>query len=164
MFRSWVIVVKLWNADRMINHKSAKEHEMISKICENFSKNKRTINIRDDSFQKIYCLLVIETENNHNLRSDSFKFLKLSAFFLSIKLIEFLVVRFNIFFPILIELIKFLVTRLYALVWTIKSVRYSSVFELTLIKNQIAFGVIKFSIFTAILAWYRIVFDNKMIY
>ena len=64
----------------MINYKFAKEYKMISKIYENFSKNKRIINIRDDHFRKIYCLLIIETENDHNLKSCSFKFLKLSAF------------------------------------------------------------------------------------
>ena len=74
---------KSWNADRMMNHKFAEEHEMISKVRENFSKNKRIINIRDDSFQKICCLSVIETENDHNLKSRSFKFLKLSAFIFS---------------------------------------------------------------------------------
>ena len=33
-----------------MNHKSVKEHEMISKARENFSKNKKVINIRDDLF------------------------------------------------------------------------------------------------------------------
>ena len=33
-----------------MNHKSAKEHEMISKTYENFSKDKRIINIDDDFF------------------------------------------------------------------------------------------------------------------
>ena len=34
----------------MINHKFAEEHKMISKTDENFSKDKRIINIRDDFF------------------------------------------------------------------------------------------------------------------
>ena len=34
----------------MMNHKFAEEYEMISKTYENFSKDKRTINILDDSF------------------------------------------------------------------------------------------------------------------
>ena len=44
----------------MMKYKFAKEHEMISKTRKNFIKNKRAINIRDDSFQKIYCLSIIE--------------------------------------------------------------------------------------------------------
>ena len=74
-----MIAVKSQDANRMMNHKFAKEYKMISKAYENFDKNKRIINIRDDLFQKIYCLSVIETENNHNLKFCSFKFLKLSA-------------------------------------------------------------------------------------
>ena len=65
----------------MMNHKSAEEHEMISKTRENFSKNKRIINIRDDFFQKICCLSTIEAESDHNLRFRSFESLKLSALF-----------------------------------------------------------------------------------
>ena len=64
----------------MMNHKSAEEHKMISKARENFNKNKKIINIRDDLFQKICCLSAIGTENNYNLKCRSFKFLKLSAF------------------------------------------------------------------------------------
>ena len=75
-----MIVIKLRNVDRMMNHKFAKEHEMISKARENFDKNTKIINIRDDFFQKICCLLVIKTESDHNLKSCSFKFLKLSTF------------------------------------------------------------------------------------
>ena len=75
-----MIAVKSRDADRMMNYKSAKKHEMISKTRENFDKNKRTINIRDDFFQKTCCLSTIETENNHNLKSRSLKFLKLSTF------------------------------------------------------------------------------------
>ena len=67
----------------MINHKFAEEHEMISKSRENFSKDKKIINIRDNFFQKICCLLIIETKSDHNLKSHSFKFLKLSAFIFS---------------------------------------------------------------------------------
>ena len=53
---------------------------MISKTCENFSKDQRIINIYNDFFQKIYYLLIIETENDHNnLKFCSFKFLKLST-------------------------------------------------------------------------------------
>ena len=63
----------------MMNHKFVKEHKMISKVHENFSKNKRIINIRDNLFQKIYYLSNIEMKNDHNMRSRSFKFLKLSA-------------------------------------------------------------------------------------
>ena len=66
-----------------MNHKSAEEHEMISKACENFSKNKRIINIRDNFFQKICCLSAIEAENDHNLESRLFESLKLSAFIFS---------------------------------------------------------------------------------
>ena len=110
IFRNWMIVVKSWNADRMMNHKFVKEHEMILKAYENFSKNKRIINIRDDFFRKICCLSIIETENDHNLKSRSLKFLKLSVliFFLSIKFIEFLVVRFNTFFLHQLSLLNFL--------------------------------------------------------
>ena len=118
MFHSWVIAVKSWNADRIMNHKSAKEYKMILKTHKNFSKNKKSINIYDDLFQKICCLWVIETENNHNFKSCSFKSLKLLIFIFSllIKLTEFLVVRFNIFLFTLIKLIKSLVARLYAFV------------------------------------------------
>ena len=45
-----------------------------------------------------------------------------------------------------------------------KSVRYSSVSELKLIENQIAFGAITFPIFAAVLAWCRAVSDNEVIY
>ena len=58
----------------MMNYKSTKEYRMISKICENFSKNKKTINIRDNLFQKICCLSIIETENDYNLKFYLFKF------------------------------------------------------------------------------------------
>ena len=44
-----------------------------------------------------------------------------------------------------------------------KFVKYSSVFELKLIKNQIIFDAGTFSIFAAILAWCRAVSDNKVI-
>ena len=149
----------------MINHKSA-EHKMILKTRENFSKNKRVINIRDDLFQKTCYLSTIETESDHNLKSRSFEFLKLSAFSfsLSIRFTEFVVVRFSISFSTSIKLIKSLVARPYALVWTMKSVRYSSVSELKLIENQIVLDVITFPIFAAVLAWCRIVSDNKIIY
>ena len=80
MFRSWMAAVKSWNADRVMNHKFAKKHEMISKVHENFSKDKRTISIRDDLFQKTCCLSTIETENDHNFKSRSFESLKLSIF------------------------------------------------------------------------------------
>ena len=63
-----------------MNHKSAEEHEMISKTRENFSKNKRIINIRDDFFQKTCCLSVIGTESDHNLETRSLEFLKLLIF------------------------------------------------------------------------------------
>ena len=63
-----------------MNHKSAEEHEMISKARENFSKNQRIINIRDDLFQKICCLSAIETESDHNLKFRSLEFLKLLTF------------------------------------------------------------------------------------
>ena len=138
IFCSWMIAVKSWNVNRMMNHKLAEKYEMISKACENFSKDKRIENIYDDLFQKICCLSIIKTENDHNLKSRLFKFLKLSAlnnFSLSIKFIEFFVVRFNIFFFTLIKFIKSLVARLYAFDWTIKSVKYNSVLELKLIKN-----------------------------
>ena len=75
-----MIVVKLQNADRMMNHKSAEEHEIISKTCENFDNDKKIINIRDVFFQKICCLSTIGTENDHNLKSRSFKSLKFSTF------------------------------------------------------------------------------------
>ena len=137
MFCSWMIAVKLQSADRMMNHISVKKHEMISKARENFDKNKRVINIRDDFFQKICCLSFIETENNHNLKSRLFKSLKLStfSFFLSIKFTEFFIVRFNTFFFTLIKLVKSLVARFYALVETIKFVKYNNVSELKLVKN-----------------------------
>ena len=67
----------------MINHKFAKEHKIILKARKNFSKIKKTINISDDLFQKIRYLLVIETENDHDLKTLSFKFLKLFAFIFS---------------------------------------------------------------------------------
>ena len=66
-----------------MNYKFAEEHEMISKIRKNFSKNKRIINIRDDFFQKICCLLIIKTENDHNIKFRSFEILKLSTFIFS---------------------------------------------------------------------------------
>ena len=89
-----MIVVKSRNADRMMNHKSAKRHKMISKTRENFDKDKRVINIRDDFFQKICCLSIIETENDHNLKSRSLKSLKLSAFnFLSVNQIHWISYR-----------------------------------------------------------------------
>ena len=87
-----------------------------------------------------------------------------SFFSLSIKFIEFLVVRFNTSFFILIKLIKSFVVRSYALIWTIKSIKYSNVLELKLIKNQIVLDTITFSIFAAILTWCRVVLDNKVIY
>ena len=166
MFHSWVTAVKSWNADRMINHKSAEEHGMISKVRENFSKNKKTINIRDDFFQKTCCLSVTEAENDHNLRSRSFEFLKFSAliFFLSIRFTEFVAVRSNTSFFTSIKFIRSFVARSYALVWTMKSVKYSNVPELKLIKNQIVFGAITFPIFAAVLAWCWAVSDNEIIY
>ena len=87
-----------------------------------------------------------------------------SFFSLSIKLIKFVAVRFSTSLSTSIKLIKSLVARLYALVWTMKSVRYSSVLELKLIKNQIAFDAITFSISAAVLAWCRVVSDNEIIY
>ena len=132
-----MIVVKLWNANSMINHKFAEEHKMIAKARENFDKNKRIINICNDFFQKICCLSVIETKNDHNLKSRSFKFLKLSAliFFLLIKFIKFLVVRFSTFVFISIKFIKFLVTRSYTLVWIMKFIKYNNVFELNVMSQ-----------------------------
>ena len=62
-----------------MNHKFVKKHKIISKTCENVSKNKRIINIYDDFFQKIYRLLIIKIENDHNLKFRSFKLLKLLA-------------------------------------------------------------------------------------
>ena len=102
----------------MINHKFAKEYKIISKIYENFSKDKKVINICDNFFQKICCLSIIETENNHSLKFFSVKSLKLSSFILSllIKFIEFFVVYFNIFFSTLIKLIKFFVVQFYMFV------------------------------------------------
>ena len=149
-----------------MNHKFAEEHEMISKARENFSKNKRIINIRDDFFHKICWLSAIGTESDHSLKFHSLEFLKLSTliFFLLIRLTEFVAVRFNTFFFTSIKIIKSLVARSYALVWTMKFVRYSSVFELKLIKNQIVLGAVTFSISAAVLAWCRAVFDNKIIY
>ena len=91
----------------------------------------------------------------------SFQF---SFFSLLIRFIEFVIVRFNTFLSTLIKLIKFLIARFYALVWTMKSVKYSSVLELKLIKNQIVFNTVTFSTFAAVLAWCRVVFDNKVIY
>ena len=64
-----------WNNESQIY----KKYEIISKTCEDFSKNKKIINIHNNLFQKICCLLIIKTENDHNLRSRLFKFLKLSA-------------------------------------------------------------------------------------
>ena len=75
-----MIAVKSQNAEQMMNHKSVKEHKMILKARENVGKDKRIIYIRDDFFQKICCLSAIETESDHNLKSRSLKFLKLSAF------------------------------------------------------------------------------------
>ena len=101
-----------------MNHKFAEEHEMISKARENFSKDQKVINIRDDLFQKTCCLSAIETESDHNLRSRSLESLKLSAliFFLSIKFTEFVAVRSNTSFSTSIKLIKSFVARSYALV------------------------------------------------
>ena len=149
-----------------MNHKFAEEHEMILKTHENFSKNKRIINIRDDSFQKICCLSIIKIENDYNLKSCSFKFLKLLTFifFLLIKFIEFLVIRFNTFLFISIKLIKSFVVPFYAFVWIMKSVKYSNVSELKLIKNQIVFDAVTFSTFVAIFVWCWIVFNNEVIY
>ena len=45
-----------------------------------------------------------------------------------------------------------------------KFVKYSNVFELKLIKDQIAFDAVTFSIFVAVFAWCWAVFDNKIIY
>ena len=87
-----------------------------------------------------------------------------SFFPLSIRLTEFVVVRFNTFFSTSIKLIKFFIARSYALVWTMKSVKYSNVLELKLIKNQIVFDAITFSTFAAILAWCWVVSDNEIIY
>ena len=67
----------------MMNHKSAEEYEMISKTHKNFNKNKRIINFRDGFFQKICYLSIIETKSDHNLKSRSFKFLKLSTLIFS---------------------------------------------------------------------------------
>ena len=75
-----MIVIKSQNADRVMNHKFIKEHEMILKTCKNFDKNKRTINIRNNLFQKICCLSIIEIENDHNLKFHSFKYLKFLIF------------------------------------------------------------------------------------
>ena len=75
--------VKSRDADRVMNHKFAEGHEMISKARENFSKDQRVINIRGDFFQKTCCLSVIEAESDHNLKSRSFEFLKFSAFIFS---------------------------------------------------------------------------------
>ena len=80
IFRSWMIVIKLWSIDWVMNHKFIKRYEIISKTYENFSKDKRVINIYNDFFQKICCLSTIEIKNDHNLKSRSFKFLKLSIF------------------------------------------------------------------------------------
>ena len=63
----------------MMNHKFAKEYKIISKTRENFNKNKEVINICDNLFQKIYCLLIIKTKNDHNLEFLSLKFLKFSV-------------------------------------------------------------------------------------
>ena len=67
----------------MMNYKSTEEYKMISKTRKNFSKEKKTINIRNNFFQKIYYLSVIEIENDHNLKFLSFKFFKLSALIFS---------------------------------------------------------------------------------
>ena len=64
----------------MMNQKFVKKYKMISKVCKNVSKDKRVINIHDDPFQKICYLSVIETESDYNLKSRSFKFLKLLTF------------------------------------------------------------------------------------
>ena len=45
-----------------------------------------------------------------------------------------------------------------------KPVRYNNVLELKLIKNQIAFGAVTFSISAAVLAWCWAVSDNEVIY
>ena len=60
---------------------------------------------------------------------------------LSIRLIEFVVVWFNTSFFTSIKLIKSFVVRFYALVWTMKSVKYSSVSELKLIRNLSGAGI-----------------------
>ena len=102
----------------MMNYRFAKEHKMISKTRENFSRNKKIIDICDHFFQKICCLGIIETKDDHNVKYLLFKVLKLLIFisFLLMKLSEFLVVRFNTFLFILIKFIKFLVARFYALI------------------------------------------------
>ena len=99
-----------------------------------------------------------------NLAHLNFWSFQHSAFPLSIKFIEFLVVWSSIFLSTLIKLIKSFVARSYALVETIKSVKYNNVFELKLIKNQAVFDAITFSTFAAVLAWCRTVSDNKIIY
>ena len=87
-----------------------------------------------------------------------------SFFFLSIRLTEFVAVRFNTSFFTSIKFIKSFVARFYALVWTMKFVKYSSVFELKLRENRIVFDVITFSIFAAVFTWCRTVSDNEIIY
>ena len=47
---NWIIIVKSWNADSMMSCKSTEEYKIILKARENFSKNKRIINIYDDFF------------------------------------------------------------------------------------------------------------------
>ena len=75
-----MIAVKSRNAERVMNYKFIEEHKIISKTRKNFGKNKRIINIRNDPFQKICCMSVIEIESDHNLKSRSLKFLKLLTF------------------------------------------------------------------------------------
>ena len=50
IFCSWVNTVKSWDADSIVNRRRAEKSKMISKARENFSKNRRAINIRGDSF------------------------------------------------------------------------------------------------------------------
>ena len=83
---------------------------------------------------------------------------------MSIRFTEFVAVRFNTFLFTSIKFIKSFVARSYAFVWTMKSVRYNSVLELKLIKNQIVFDAETFSTSAAVLAWCRAVSDNEIIY
>ena len=137
MFRSWMIIVKSRNADRMMNHKFVKEYKMISKSRKNFGKNKRIINIRDDFFFKsvVYQLSRQKTITIWNFAHLNFWNFQYSIFILSIKFTEFFVVRFNTFLFTSIKLIKSFIARFYALVETMKSVKYSNVLELKLIKD-----------------------------
>ena len=67
----------------MMNHKFTKRHEMISKARKNLNKNKKIVNVRDNLFQKICYLSIIEIKNDRNLKFFSFKFLKFSGFIFS---------------------------------------------------------------------------------